>query len=536
MGTDSKYGTTLLLYPYVLEQAATRTKKPITNYSFIMLKRLFPFFALLLLLTGCGGNSGSSDYVSVMVDGSNMWSLLDVKSGKLSFTDEFFAPATNVVKGAFFVQTDEGSFDLYSISDTKNKLNRESYTYITNFNPQGNAIVRVKNEPWQIVDTKGTVIATIDKNYAIFGGFSTEGIAPFFNKDHQVGYLDKTGNVIIKPRYIYGTCFTDGIAMVKVRTEGGKDYWEAIDTKGETQFKFNNSQYSNFSMFNNGYAFFTEGDHIVLLDKKGKKVTTVCNGDNINLSLLGVYGDKFTYSDKEFFGVKDLNGNILIRAKYPYLSFNGDGNLLAANSSGRYGVVTPTDEIVVPFEYSKLSYLAPKRYLTDSGSVIILINNEGKEVGDHAFTSVVNRTQSSDENALMQILTSKNNTSSYSSSNSMINNTLESIVSQFGFDDDDFVTSPDVAYSGSSSSDGGLNLILQLDGKLNKIPFKMTLRINNGLVTGSYYYTKTGSGSEIHLSGSLIRESQVRLIEDVNGETTGEWEIIFEQDGASVIG
>ena len=134
-------------------------------------------------MSGCGGQSGDSEYVSVQLDDSKMWSLLNVGNGEMVFTDEFFAPVTNVVNGAFFMQTDNGMFDLYNISDTKNKLNRDSYTFVSNFNKNGYAIVRVKTEPWQIIDTKGTTVATLDKNLNIAAGFSDNGLALMFNKD-----------------------------------------------------------------------------------------------------------------------------------------------------------------------------------------------------------------------------------------------------------------------------------------------------------------------------------------------------------------
>lgn len=107
-------------------------------------------------LASCSSNeSTTSEYVSVQLDDSKMWSLLNVSNGEIVVTDEFFAPITSVVNGAFFMQTDAGTFDLYNLSDTKNKLNRDSYSFVSNFNKNGYAIVRVQTEPWQIIDTKG---------------------------------------------------------------------------------------------------------------------------------------------------------------------------------------------------------------------------------------------------------------------------------------------------------------------------------------------------------------------------------------------
>lgn len=378
-----------------------------------MVKKLFFCLLASVMLLGCGKQSKeNADYVSVKLDNSNMWSLLDVDNGKLIFSDEFFAPATNVVNGAFFVQNDDGTFDLYTLENTKNKLNRDSYTFVTNFNPGGYAIVRVKTEPWQIVDTKGQVIATLDKNLGVSSGFGPDGLAMIYNKDHQFGYIDTQGQTVIKPRYLSASPFSDGVAIVITRREEGKDFFEAIDKTGTTLFKGNSGQYQDLTPFENGYCFAIEGDHVVLLDKTGKKVTSVNEGTS--LQNLSVNNDKFIYFDKEFYGLKDLSGKILIRAKYPMLQFLGDGNLMAINSNGKVGVVDTKDEILVPFEYNELSYLAPDRYLTKSGSVIILINKEGKEVGEHAFAQVINRSESAQLAALVSVLSSTNNSKDYS--------------------------------------------------------------------------------------------------------------------------
>ena len=500
-----------------------------------MFKKLFSVLAAALLITSCGSKSAAdADYISVMVDNSKMWSLLDVDNGKMVFTDEFFAPATNVVNNAFFVQNDYGTFDLYTIENTKNKLNRDSYTFVTNFSPDGFAIVRVKTEPWQIVDTKGQVVATLDKKLGVASGFGPDGLAMIYNTEKQFGYIDTHGQTVIKPRYINATPFSDGIAIVVTRQENGKNFFEAIDKTGTALFKGNTGQYSDITPFENGYCFAVEGDHIVLLDKTGKKVISVNEGTS--LRNLSVNKDKIIYSDKEFYGVKDLTGKIVIRAKYPSLRFLGDGNLLAVNSNGRVGVVDTNDEIVIPFEYDRLEYLAADRYLTTSGSVIILINKEGKEVCDQAFSQVVNRSESANLAALVAVLSSSNNkSSSYESveSNtfdfSEIQSKLQELISEELTGDDSVTDEITADYTESASSE---STILSLTGTFGKYPVTVSLRIKGSDVTGSYYYTKSGSGSPITLEGFMTDPTEMTVSEMVGGQPTGSWNLslLYQSD------
>ena len=378
-------------------------------------------------MTSCGfKGSGDSDYVSVQLEDSKMWSLLDVSNGEIVMADEFFAPATNVIKGSFFVENDKKEFDLYNLKDTKNKLNRSSFSVVTNFNPEGFAIVRVKDEPWQIIDTEGKVTATLDKTLNVFSGFSEDGLALIINKDNMVGYVDTKGGYPIKPRYKLGTIFSDGIAFVLTKQENEHNYLSAINTAGETLFTFSDAKYSSIGLFNDGHVFAVEGDHSVLLDKTGKKIMTVCNSTNI--SNLSYQDGKMIYYDGEFYGVKNTEDKILIRAKYQRLKFQSDGNLIAVNSNGKYGVITPEDDIVMPFDYDVLDYLAPNRYVTQSGSVIVLIDKDGKEICEKAFSNFINRSSSSSEVSLASLISSQNN------NEAMVEAVEESSMSSYSLD------------------------------------------------------------------------------------------------------
>lgn len=486
--------------------------------------------SLGLIAAGCGGSSSKSEYVSVQLDGSNMWSVLNVDKGEVVVSDEFFAPVTSVVNGAFFMQTDNGTFDLYNLSDTKNKLNRDSYSFVSNFNKNGYAIVRVNTEPWQIIDTKGVTIATLDKNIEISGGFSDDGLARMTNADGMNGYVDEKGQVKIAPKYPAARPFNDGAAVVLVKNEDGKSFFDVIDTKGETLFKFNTGQYSNISNFNDGHAFAVEGDHVVLLDKNGKKVATV--GDGTNLSSLSYKNGKFIYSDGEFYGVKSTDGNILLRAKYGELQFIGSDKLLARNSNGKYGVVDTKDDIVLAFDYNYLDALTADRFITDSGSLKVLINDQGKEVCKQAFKNVVNRNESDYHGAQTNIITSQNNNDTFNSySSEDLDEMVNAATSNYGYDmstyganmvDYEYYEEPDNTIPGKT---------LHFSGEVGDYPVDMVLVFDeNDNVSGTYKYLKSGNGESIALNGTYYivdygYEADVTLQERYNGTVSATWNL-----------
>lgn len=501
-------------------------------YKRITMKKILSLlFVLALILPSCTTKDETKDetLISVQLDGSKMWSLLNVKSGELEFTDEFFAPVSNVVDGAFFVQNEEGTFDLYTIKDTKNKLNRSSYVFVSNFNPNGFAIVRVKDEPWQVINVKGETLATMPKELDILSGFSSEGMALFKDKDNNFGYIDVKGQQVIKPKYKKASLFSDGVAIVAVNIDDdGKVFYNVIDSTGKVLFKFSSAQYSQVSIFNKGYAFAVQGENIILLNKEGKKVTTVGKGSDI--SNLEVLGDTFIYPDNGFYGLKNMNGEIKIRAKYKTLQYTGEGNLIALNSNDRYGVVTVDDDEVMPFDYNTLMYVAPDRYLTSSGSLIALINAEGKDVSKSAFANVSNRSASANQIALQSILSQWNNiASSITESLSSLSDALNFDIDVPNGDTENVEEVVDGIDSSASISDATYNL----KGTVGKYGIEMRIKILSQTdVSGSYWYSKSGSGAAISLYGGMASNGSpmIYLTEECNGKETGSWELEIKED------
>ena len=493
-----------------------------------------------LSISSCSNGGGSgSDYVSVQLEDSKMWSLLDVSNGKLVMTDEFFAPSSRVIKGSFFVENDNGEFDLYNLKDTKNKLNRSAFSVVTNFNTQGFAIVRVKDEPWQIIDTDGNVKATLDKELRVEAGFSNEGLAKITNKDGMIGYINTKGETQIKPRYRFGTIFSDGVAIVLTKQEEGHNYFSAIDTKGENLFTFSDAKYSKVGLFNQGYLFAVEGDHSVLLDKTGKKVLTVSTGTN--LSELAYNKGNIIYYDGQFYGVKNSEDKILIRAKYNSLKFQSDGNLVAQNSNRKYGVITSEDEIITPFDFDMLDYLAPGRYITQSGNVNVLINGDKKEICEKAFSNFSNRSASASEADLSSLISAQNNyASSYNNNSSAFEMNLNNIPV--------YIPEPEpmpmAGMTGESFGDVPQEISIgehkgKVDGK-NDIVLEITSIDGNKIMGNTYYpsavakYDKTGQ-TLMPFSGTIEDDGfdlTIKLIVKSPTDATyyEDW-ILFIQDG-----
>lgn len=354
------------------------------------MKKAFYLIAALFsaALVSCSGGSGDAPggkYLNVQIEDSKMWSLLDVDKGELVLTDEFTAPVSNVVDGAFFAKNSDGKWDIFTLDNTSKPLNASSFDYVYTFNKHGYAIAYINKHPACVVNTKGEIVTTFPTNIMPIYGFSDDAdLAPFMNSKGDYGFLNPKGEIVIPATYEnISYTFNDGTCLVQTSHKDGKFYYAVIDATGKSLFEVNSDQYSNFSSFKDGYAFAVQNDQVILVDKKGEKVCKVCDGKSF--SNLEINGKNVLYRDGDFYGVKTVDGEIVIRAKYQKLSFIDNNLLLAENHNGKIGVINLDGDEVMPFDYSALVNVGNNRYITKAGSNYALINDKDKEVCKTVF-------------------------------------------------------------------------------------------------------------------------------------------------------
>jgi hypothetical protein len=105
----------------------------------------------------------------------------------------------------------------------------------------------------------------------------SEGFMPVVGTAHnnrgKYGYIDKTGKIIIPPRYMYAELFSEGLAAVKLphSIPGMSGIWGYIQKNGEFVIA---PMYDNVTPFHDGRAFgYKKGEGWVLIDKTGKQIS-----------------------------------------------------------------------------------------------------------------------------------------------------------------------------------------------------------------------------------------------------------------------
>ena len=118
-------------------------------------------------------------------------------------------------------------------------------------------IIASDNGKIVIFDKKGKQIAKSE--FKLFGKYSDGYIAVSKDEHSSYGYIDKTGKIVIEPKYFVGGFFINGLASVEEKTDN-KYIIGYINTKGEyvwkneTVIEKDESQYQEQNEYSNEYS------------------------------------------------------------------------------------------------------------------------------------------------------------------------------------------------------------------------------------------------------------------------------------------
>lgn len=355
----------------------------------------FSLLAMALILsavtlTSCGSNEAEIRYVAIKLVDSDMWSIVDVNSGEVIHKDEFKSQPSIIVNNKFCVKNESGLYDYYSVDNVTTPINEESYLYASSFNNDDIALVVFKGKGISLINGKCEIIADID-NSIISASVFSNGYSAVVNDDNKKGYINKKGEIVIKPIYDFAYDFSsDGIAIVGKEINDSTTNYSAIDASGTELFSFSSTQYKNFGLFVNGYLpVKKDNGEVVLLDKKGNKFVSIGKWDGYYLPL-GLYDGVIVFKEGDLFGLKDEKGKIVIRAKYDDLMPVSKINpkYYFAKKQDKCGIIDNEDNIIVPFEYNVLYCLNKETLIVGEEKMFSFMNRNLKDVGQYNYTDI----------------------------------------------------------------------------------------------------------------------------------------------------
>lgn len=197
-----------------------------------------------------------------------------------------------------------------------------------------------KSGGWDLINSAGKITGTINKDLTgVFGN----GLAPFKEKG-KVGYLDKTGKVIIPPQFDFGRSFSEGLAAVRM---GEK--WGYINKTGKIIIPV---EYDWAESFEKGISTVKKGDKYAIINSTGKLVTGFAYD-----VVYSFYNGIAVAGDGEKYGLINTSGKWVLSPAFPDMgSLLTEGLVAAANSEELYGYINLKGEWVISPAYQ---YAAP---------------------------------------------------------------------------------------------------------------------------------------------------------------------------------
>ena len=236
------------------------------------------------------------------------------------------------------------------------------------------------------------------KEYTVVGGFH-DGLAAFmFNG--KVGFIDRTGKVVIPPEYDSANDFSEGFAKVVKNNKGGY-----IDKTGK---EITPLQYDAAGDFFNGMAAVEKNSKIGYIDTTGKEVIPCAYDDGYSffqglaavkkggkwgfIDKTGKEAIPFQYDDANSFsqglagvkkgskwGVIDKAGEIVVDFTYDEVGAFSNG-LARVKQGGKYGYIDKTGELVIPCTFEGAAYFSEGLALVMQGGKRGYIDTTGKLV------------------------------------------------------------------------------------------------------------------------------------------------------------
>ena len=302
----------------------------------------------LVLCVSCTNNEEKQvQFFPFQESENSLWGMIS-PSGVVLFNEEFKEKPTVVRDDRFMVRNADGLWEIYTASEKPQKVGSE-YAFANMFK-NGVALVSEKGKQISLIDTEGKIIKLLDK----IDGKSVESVENFsegyaiFKSDKYYGVINQKGERAIRAEYLRIYPCSDGkfIALnKKYENEVKKDSaenlkFDVLDTSGKVILSLSSNKYKDFGQgFQNGYLD-------VYIEAKNEKCGGIINekGDVVikpttKIKKVGQIMDQyFTYNNGDGWGLMNLDGETLIRAKYDLLYF-ADNKRMVAMTKKKGGVV-----------------------------------------------------------------------------------------------------------------------------------------------------------------------------------------------------
>lgn len=194
------------------------------------------------------------------------------------------------------------------------------------------------------------------------------------------GFIDKTGKVVIEPRFAQLENFSEGLAAARIERAGK---WGYIDRTGRVVIE---PQFDLGGQFHEGFAAVKVGEKWGYIDRTGRLVVEpqFAWADRFSEGLAAVKPAS-ERPGTEKYGYIDTKGKIVIAAQYPNYGRFADGLAAVAfpaeaDKPSRYGYIDRTGQVVIPPQFEYASSFSEGRALYKQGPKWGYLDRKGQVV------------------------------------------------------------------------------------------------------------------------------------------------------------
>jgi hypothetical protein len=343
------------------------------------------------IVASCGNSTKNSAIthipVQLKVDGN--WSFLDIETGAILFEGEFKKMPSVVTEGVFTTRNDEGEIFYNKIEDEKVFKQIAGPFKSASLMNQGLAIVCKAESHLSAINDKGEDVFTLEPQDGIVikqAGQCIDGLIKFEDENQLWGFLDKNGKIAIKPQFDYVDDFHNGLARATMHSDN-KDKFVIINKSGEVESEIDKGLVGHLG---NGIVAYSDNKKEFGVLKIGKVLEKKISASS-KFEIISVQNDDIFYASENSWGLLNEDGEIVIRAKYEFLTRLDGETFLGIKKDGKdveYEILNAKGEVVKKDEidgrnYGAFNLHSNGRVMLKDGKEFQLINAKGEDVGNN---------------------------------------------------------------------------------------------------------------------------------------------------------
>lgn len=342
-------------------------------------------------LTGCSDND-RDDVTAIPFKSSEdgKWGMMTTE-GKVLFENEFRNPPTFIADERFFVQNQDGFWEMFSAEESPRRIGDE-FRFASAFS-NGVAMVTPRDGHISIIDKDGKIVTELDE----FEGKKVSWATGFTGRNAIVacdtvrGVVNTKGAPVLQPEYSTIELLPNGLIVASdYKFDSTHIPYDSVapagsltimDNKGKELFSVDSKKY--WGVVSSGVT-----DKYITL-KSGKLVNKTS----------GEGESEFTYPEMEWkYIILDYNGNDIVKTNDKIdqiLAVRGE-QFIFTNEDNLCGVRNMEGDVIVKPDYDGINFIGTD-YIAlykngdednDYKSIVKVVNNEGTKIGNETFRAV----------------------------------------------------------------------------------------------------------------------------------------------------